>query len=86
VTSAPHFRRRDFRQPDFRRRDFRRQAAVVLLALAGSLALAGCQTNDPISTEPTSQGSTVSTSAVSTLDAAGVEHIRASKTARLDKS
>jgi hypothetical protein len=81
VTAAPHFRRQDFRRPHFRR-----QAAVVLLALAGSLALAGCQTSDPISTEPTSQGSTVSTSEFSTLDAAGVEQIRASKTARLDMS
>ncbi|WP_426997395.1 hypothetical protein [Pseudarthrobacter sp. N5] len=65
---------------------FRRQAAVVLIALAGSLALAGCQQNAPIATEPTSQGSTVSTSEFSTLDAAGVEQIRASKTARLDMS
>lgn len=61
----------------------RRQAAVVLLALAGILALAGCQLNGP-TTAPTSQGSTVSTSEFSTLDAAGVDQIRSSKTARLD--
>lgn len=68
------------------RRCFRRQAAVVLLVLAGSFALTGCQISSPIATEPTSQGSTVSTSEFSTLDAAGVEQIRATKTARLDMS
>ncbi|MDQ0693503.1 hypothetical protein QF047_004463 [Arthrobacter sp. W4I7] len=61
----------------------RRQAAVVLLALAASPALAGCQTSGPAA-EPTSQGSTVNTSEFSTLDAAGVAAIRDSKTARLD--
>ncbi|XAS67275.1 hypothetical protein V3C33_17845 [Micrococcaceae bacterium Sec5.7] len=64
----------------------RRQAAVVLLALTGSLAMAGCQLNGPIATEPTSQGSTVSTSEFSTLDAAGVDRIRTGRTARLDMS
>ncbi|QCP00349.1 hypothetical protein FCN77_24890 [Arthrobacter sp. 24S4-2] len=68
------------------RRCFRRQAAVVLFVLAGSFALTGCQISSPIATEPTSQGSTVSTSEFSTLDAAGVEQIRATKTARLDMS
>jgi hypothetical protein len=68
------------------RRRFRRQAAVVLLVLAGSFALTGCQISSPNATEPTSQGSTVSTSEFSTLDAAGVEQIRATKTARLDMS
>jgi hypothetical protein len=61
----------------------RRQAAVVLLALAASPALAGCQISGPAA-EPTSQGSTVNTSEFSTLDAAGVAAIRDSKTARLD--
>jgi hypothetical protein len=37
-------------------------------------------------TEPTSQGSTMSTSEFSTLDAAGVAAIRESRTARLDMS
>ena len=64
---------------------FRRQVAVVLLALTGSLALAGCQIRGT-TTEPTSQGSTMSTSEFSTLDAAGVDQIRATKTARLDMS
>lgn len=63
----------------------RRQAAVVLLALSACLGLAGCQmTGTP--TEPTSQGSTMSTSEFSTLDAAGVAAIRESRTARLDMS
>jgi hypothetical protein len=66
-------------------RRFRRQAAVVLLALSGSLALAGCRISGT-ATEPTSQGSTMSTSEFSTLDAAGVDQIRATKTARLDMS
>ncbi|WP_104175116.1 hypothetical protein [Arthrobacter sp. Y81] len=66
-------------------RRFRRQAAVVLLALTGSLALAGCRVSGT-ATEPTSQGSTMSTSEFSTLDAAGVDQIRATKTARLDMS
>jgi hypothetical protein len=65
---------------------FRRQAAVVLLALTGSLALTGCQIGSPNATEPTSQGSTMSTSEFSTLDAAGVDQIRATKSARLDMS
>lgn len=63
----------------------RRQAAVVLLALSACLGLAGCQmTGTP--TEPTSLGSTMSTSEFSTLDAAGVAAIRESRTARLDMS
>ena len=66
-------------------RRFRRQAAVVLLALTGSLALAGCQIRGT-TTEPTSQGSTMSSSEFSTLDAAGVDRIRATRTARLDMS
>ncbi len=68
------------------RRRFRRKAAVVILVLAGSFALTGCQISSPHATEPTPQGSTVSTSEFSTLDAAGVEQIRATKTARLDMS
>jgi hypothetical protein len=63
----------------------RRQAAVVLLALSACLALAGCQMSGT-PTEPTPQGSTMSTSEFSTLDAAGVAAIRESKTARLDMS
>ena len=63
----------------------RRQAAVVLLVLAASLALSGCQMSGT-TTEPTSQGSTMSTSEFSTLDAAGVAAIRESRTARLDMS
>ena len=63
----------------------RRQAAVVLLALSACLALAGCQISRT-PTEPTSQGSTMSTSEFSTLDAAGVATIRESRTARLDMS
>jgi hypothetical protein len=62
-----------------------RQAAVVLLVLAVTLALAGCQMGGT-TTEPTSQGSTMSTSEFSTLDAAGVAAIRESRTARLDMS
>ena len=62
-----------------------RQAAVVLLALSACLALPGCQISGT-TTEPTSQGSTMSTSEFSTLDAAGVAAIRESKTARLDMS
>jgi hypothetical protein len=62
-----------------------RQAAA-LVALACCLALTGCKISSPNATEPTSQGSTVSTSEFSTLDAAGVEQIRATKTARLDMS
>lgn len=69
-----------------RRPRFQRQAAVVLLVLAGSLVLTGCRTGSPNATEPTSQGSTVSTSEYSTLDTAGVDRIRATKTARLDMS
>ena len=63
----------------------RRGPAVVLLALTAGLALAGCQMSGT-PTEPTSQGSTMSTSEFSTLDAAGVAAIRESKTARLDMS
>jgi len=63
----------------------RRQAAVVLLGLTVALALAGCQMGGT-TTEPTSQGSTMSTSEFSTLDAAGVAAIRESGTARLDMS
>jgi hypothetical protein len=63
----------------------RRGPAVVLLALSACLALAGCQMSGT-PTEPTSQGSTMSTSEFSTLDAAGVAAIRESKTARLDMS
>jgi hypothetical protein len=66
-------------------RRFRRHVAVVLLALTGSLALAGCRISGT-ATEPTSQGSTMGTSEFSTLDAAGVDQIRATKTARLDMS
>jgi hypothetical protein len=62
-----------------------RKAAVVLLVLTASLALSGCQMSGP-TTEPTSQGSTMSTSEFSTLDAAGVAAIRESRTARLDMS
>ncbi|UVJ39361.1 hypothetical protein [Arthrobacter sp. CJ23] len=63
----------------------RRLAAVA--ALAGSLALAGCQATAPATpATPTSKGSTVNTSDFSTLDAAGVVEIRASRTARLDMS
>lgn len=62
-----------------------RQAAVVLLALTSSLALAGCQAGGT-TLEPTSQGSTVNTTDFSTLDAAGVAAIRESKAARLDMS
>jgi hypothetical protein len=62
-------------------------AAVVLIALAASLALAGCQISSP-SAEPTSAtssaGSTVNTTEFSTLDASGVAEIRNSKSARLD--
>jgi hypothetical protein len=65
-------------------RRFRRQAAVVL-ALTGSLTLAGCQIRGT-TTEPTSQGSTMSSSEFSTLDAAGVDQIRATRAARLDMS
>lgn len=61
-----------------------RQAAVVLV-LTVTLALAGCQMGGT-TTEPTSQGSTMSTSEFSTLDAAGVATIRESKSARLDMS
>lgn len=74
----------------------RRQAAVfrrflAVLGLAGSLVLTGCQPSSPNTTEPTSAasssaGSTVSTSDFSTLDAAGVDRIRATRTARLDMS
>jgi hypothetical protein len=63
----------------------RRGPAVVLLALSACLALAGCQPSGT-PTEPTPQGSTMSTSEFSTLDAAGVAAIRESKTARLDMS
>jgi hypothetical protein len=63
----------------------RRGSAVVLLALSACLALAGCQLSGT-PTEPTPQGSTMSTSEFSTLDAAGVAAIRESKTARLDMS
>ncbi|RAX45024.1 hypothetical protein DQ354_11360 [Arthrobacter sp. AQ5-06] len=63
----------------------RRRPAVVLLALTASLALTGCQISGT-TTEPTSQGSTMSTSEFSALDAAGVDQIRESKTARLDMS
>nr|WP_248763546.1 hypothetical protein [Pseudarthrobacter sp. SSS035] len=62
-----------------------RRPAVVLLALAACLALTGCQISGTTN-EPTSQGSTMSTSEFSTLDAAGVDRIRDSKTARLDMS
>ena len=61
----------------------RRQAAVVLLALTTSLALGGCQINGT-STEPTAQTSTLSNAEFSTLDAAGADQIRGTKTARLD--
>ncbi|MCO4254259.1 hypothetical protein NG701_03195 [Pseudarthrobacter sp. HLT3-5] len=63
----------------------RRRPAVVLLALSACLALTGCQISGTTN-EPTSQGSTMSTSEFSTLDAAGVDQIRESKTARLDMS
>lgn len=67
-------------------RHFRRHAAAaVLVAVTVSLVLTGCQVSGT-TTEPTSQGSTMSTSEFSTLDAAGVEQIRTSKAARLDMS
>ncbi|CAN7577691.1 hypothetical protein LJR014_004181 [Arthrobacter sp. LjRoot14] len=72
-------------KPTLYRRLSRQAAALV--ALACCLALTGCQISNPNATEPTPQGSsTMSTSEYSTLDAAGVEQIRATKTARLDMS
>jgi hypothetical protein len=65
----------------------RRRTAVVLLvlpALAGSLVLTACLPAAPTPTNSTSQGSTVNTSEFSTLDAAGVDQIRETKSARLD--
>ncbi|KQR00210.1 hypothetical protein ASF72_15140 [Arthrobacter sp. Leaf141] len=70
-------------------RPHRRGTAVVRLllpVLALGLTLGGCQAAPPTSTDPTSQGSTVTTSEFSTLDAAGVATIRESKAARLDMS
>jgi hypothetical protein len=66
------------------------RAAVVLAllpVLAAGLALAGCQAaqpNNPNATTPPSAGSTVKTSEFSTLDAAGVDTIRDTRSARLD--
>ena len=62
-----------------------RQAAVVLAALTCILTVAGCRISDA-TTNPTPQSGSTSTSAFSTLDAAGVDHIRETKTARLDMS
>lgn len=70
----------------------RRAAAVVrflLPAFVAGLALSACQPAGTSPANPTvlpSAGSTVKTSEFSTLDAAGVENIRKSKTARLDMS
>lgn len=71
----------------------RRAPAVVLLlpALAAALALGGCTLSAPDPATPSSAtsptaGSTVKTSEFSTLDAAGVETIRSTGTARLDMS
>jgi len=69
----------------------RRASGVVLLlpVLAAGLALGGCQLSAPDPATPSSvtqpsAGSTVKTSEFSTLDAAGVDAIRESKSARLD--
>lgn len=67
----------------------KRRAAVVRLILpviAAGLALSGCQSVPDPTTSPTSQESTVKTSEFSTLDAAGVDSIRASGAAKLDMS
>ncbi|WP_285246380.1 hypothetical protein [Pseudarthrobacter sp. efr-133-R2A-89] len=68
-------------------RTLRLRAGVVLVLLA-AVALAGCVPAAPTSTPPSasspSAGSTVQTSEFSTLDAAGVDTIRETKTARLD--
>ncbi|MGX5716156.1 hypothetical protein [Arthrobacter sp. MAHUQ-56] len=60
----------------------------AVLALLAALALAGCSPAAPPpatpSATPPSAGSTVKTSEFSTLDAAGVDAIRDSMTARLD--
>lgn len=65
--------------------------AAVASALMSLLVLTGCQAAAPAPADPTtatssSAGSTVKTSSFSTLDAAGVESIRNSRTARLDMS
>ncbi|MDQ0662429.1 hypothetical protein QFZ35_000927 [Arthrobacter ulcerisalmonis] len=64
---------------------------AVVVALSSLLVLTGCQAAAPAPADPTtatspSAGSTVKTSSFSTLDAAGVESIRNTKTARLDMS
>ena len=68
-------------------RALRPRAGVVLVLLAAA-ALAGCAPAAPTSTPPSasspSAGSTVHTSEFSTLDAAGVDAIRETRTARLD--
>ncbi|TQJ34389.1 hypothetical protein [Arthrobacter sp. SLBN-122] len=63
--------------------------AAVVIALLPILVLTGCQAPTPAPADPTaatspSAGSTMKTSSFSTLDAAGVENIRATRTARLD--
>ncbi|TQJ38862.1 hypothetical protein FBY33_0870 [Arthrobacter sp. SLBN-112] len=65
--------------------------AAVVIALLPILVLTGCQATAPAPADPTaatspSAGSTMKTSSFSTLDAAGVENIRATRTARLDMS
>lgn len=65
------------------------QHAAVVLAVIAGLALTGCmpampQPSSPTSAPSSSAGSTVKTSEFSTLDAAGVETIRDTRTARLD--
>jgi hypothetical protein len=61
-----------------------RRPAVVLLALAAVLLLAGCRLGGaPADPTPTPS---VDSSAFSTLDAAGVDLIRQTKVARLDMS
>lgn len=70
----------------------RRQRPAVVragLAVLAAVALAGCMPAAPTPASPTSAlqpspGSTVKTSEFSTLDAAGVDTIRESRTARLD--
>lgn len=69
-----------------------RRATLVVVALSGALLLAGCQAtvqprdNQTSQASPIPQGSTVSTSDFSTLDAAGIDRIRTGLSARLDMS
>ncbi|KRE83271.1 MULTISPECIES: hypothetical protein [unclassified Arthrobacter] len=68
-----------------------RGSAAVVIALLSTLVLTGCQAATPAPADPTaatspSAGSTMKTSSFSTLDAAGVENIRTTRTARLDMS